>query len=134
MVTGSGPSFRTDSWMPSGPRGAREIDSRSTGGAPAGRKRSAGCRRTIAAMSRPSSTSGTAAQIQTARLGRKTSLHSLEEAHPAQLGEFALVGVEHELARITEPRLENRALSLAQHHGVRPFGARRGGSRAEHVE
>ena len=37
-------------------------------------------------------------------------LHRLEHAHPPELGEFALVRVEHELTRVTETGLDNRAL------------------------
>src|SRR6185312_320893 len=44
-------------------------------------------------------------------LSRSAILH-LEEAHPAELRELGLVGVEHVLAGIGEPELEDPALAL----------------------
>src|SRR5262245_55720617 len=48
-----------------------------------------------------------------------TSLAHLEEAHPAELGELALVRVEHEQAGVVELELDDPALALAEHGRVR---------------
>src|SRR5688572_24867921 len=89
----------------------------------------------IAAISSASSTSGSSAQTQRTRLlGVTPRSRRLEHAHPAELRELALVRVEHELPGIPEPRLENRAFPLAQHHGVRTFGRGERRARAEDVE
>src|SRR3982751_1237102 len=118
MVTGSGPSFSTARLMPSAASVAREMVSRSTGGAPAGRSRSPGCSRTIAATRRASRRSGTAAQIQVRLLGCTTTLHCFEHPHPTELGELTLMGVEHEFPGIAEPGFEDRAFPLAEHDRV----------------
>src|SRR5687767_1540673 len=135
--------------MPSDASVARSILSRSIGGIPSGRRRWAGSRRTMAATSATSSTRGTSAQIQTARdaagpvpgpggaatagLGITTRLR-FEQAHPSQFRELALVGVEHELARVAEACLENRALPLAHHHDIGALGRGERGAGAEDVE
>src|SRR5215204_5815883 len=117
--------------MPSLARVARAMVSRSTGGMPAGRSRSAGSRRTIAAISSASSSSGTATQTQSRRSRVTTHLHGLEHAHPSELGELALVCMEHELAGIAEAGLQDRALALAQHDRVGTLG---GDSRCSGLE
>src|SRR5688500_5674359 len=97
--------------------------SRSTGGAPSPRKVSAGVVWIISTSSAARSTSGTSAMSQTRAViggavavsGVTARSHGLKQPHPAQLGELALMRVEHELARIAEPRLEDRALPLTQH-------------------
>src|SRR5215475_14160669 len=48
-----------------------------------------------------------------------TSVAHLEEAHPAELGELALMRVEHEQPRVVELELEDPALALAEHDRVR---------------
>src|SRR5262245_48886392 len=57
------------------------------------------------------------------------SVDDLEEPHPAELGELGLVGVEHEPAGVGEVDLDDPALALAEHDGVRVLevvaGARR---------
>src|SRR5687767_253079 len=142
MVTGSGPSLRTDSCMPDEPRIARSITSRSTGGTPS-------CWTTPAApdrirmKSKPArSARGTTANIQTRASGTGSVTAScvtadparFEQAHPPELGEFALMGVEHEAARIAEARLENGALALTQHQRVGRFTRRQRGAGAVGVE
>src|SRR6266545_5408442 len=134
MVTGSGPSLRTARRMPSAPSEAREIVSRSTGGIAAGRSVSPGWSLTIAMMSRARSTSGTAAQNQTAGLRCTACLHGFEHAHPTQLGELALVCVEHELSRVAEAGFEHGAFSLAEHHRIGSLGGRDRGHGSEYVE
>src|SRR5690606_37634445 len=47
----------------------------------------------------------------------------VQDAHPAELRELALVRVEHELPRVVVRELEHRALPLAEHDGVRPLVA-----------
>src|SRR4029079_5981555 len=132
IVTGSGPSFITDSRMPSWPSVARSMRRRSTAGIPSGRSRHAGFRGTRAAISAASSTSGTIAASQALRVTSRS--FRAEHPHPSELGELALMGVEHEPARIAEPRLENRPLPLAQHDGVGRLAPRQRGARAEDVE
>src|SRR5688500_989973 len=48
-----------------------------------------------------------------------TSVGDLEEAHPTELRELALVRVEHEDAGVVELDLHDPALALAEHHRVR---------------
>ena len=58
-------------------------------------------------------------------LGAGACLHQplhLEEAHPAELGELADVGVEHVAARLREAQLEDPALPLRLHDRVRELG------------
>ena len=60
---------------------------------------------------------------------------TIEEPHPAQLGELGHVGVEHEVPRVLEVDLDDPALALAQHDGVgvlEPVG-RPGGVVAEEL-
>ena len=92
MVTGSGPSFSTERSMPSRPSVARSIASRSTGGAPCGRSRSAGAVRTISATSAASSTSGpsatspagqTAARRAASQVSRRASTASNMPIQPS---------------------------------------------------
>src|SRR5919109_3359129 len=45
--------------------------------------------------------------------------NDLEEAHPAELGELGLVGVEHEHAGVREVDLDDAPLSLSERDGVR---------------
>src|SRR5215207_6799451 len=128
--------------MPSLRSVARSTTSRSTGGAPSGCTSPSGPDR-ISTKSRPaSSTSGIAATSHTRLAGGWVTTVSgitawsarFEKAHPAKLGELALVGVEHELARIPEPRLDDRALALAQHQGVGGLGRRQRRAGAVGVE
>src|SRR5512134_3220120 len=89
----------------------------------------------------PSSTSGTSAASQRrpvwrAPAGARVSALTAgtlrtEKPHPPQLGELALVRMEHEVALIPEARLENRPLPLAQHQRVRVID--RAGTRARAV-
>src|SRR5687768_15485014 len=112
--------------MPEGPRTARSTTSFSTGGTPS-------CWITPAAPdrirmnSRPArSTSGRIASVQTRALGACAATVScvtarsrcFEESHPPELRELALVRVEHELARVPEAGLENRAFALTEHQRV----------------
>src|SRR5215216_264966 len=46
----------------------------------------------------------------------------LEQAHPAELGELADMGVEHELAGETVAKLQDSTLPLAEDLGVRELG------------
>src|SRR5688572_25107730 len=123
MVTGSGPSLRTESTMPSGPSCARSIASRSTGGTFPPRRRSPGLVLMMSATSIPSSTSGTIPASHSRERdhlisGVTAHPHGFEHAHPSELGEFTLVGVEHELPGIPEPGFENRPLALTEHDRV----------------
>src|SRR3954462_3249159 len=121
MVMGSEPSFMTMRRMPSAASVVRSTRSFSTGGTPAGRSRSAGRKARIAAISAARSTTGTSARMT--RLRVTAHLRGFEHPHPAQFGELALVRVEHELARVAEARLHDRAFPLAEHHGVGRFRA-----------
>src|SRR5688500_12258500 len=109
--------------MPSGPSCARSIESRSTGGTSPPCRRSPGLVRMMTATRTASSASGTIPASHRRERDHRTSgvtshLHGLEHAHPSEFGELTLVGVEHELAGIAEPRFENRALPLAEHDRV----------------
>ena len=114
-----------------GDRSTRVMASRSTGGSAWPRAAPDGPPPTMSASSAPSSTSGTSASAAVSQGERDVAtgasapmirthdaLLRPEQAHPPELGELALVRVEHEIARIAERRLENRALALAQHHRV----------------
>src|SRR5687768_9061883 len=132
MVTGSGPSLRIEMTSPSGLSRTRRIDRVSTGGAAGSFRRSAGLNISSAATTIPSSTSGIriaavsrapvagvrSTEWATPASGLTASLHRFEHPHPAQFREFALMRVEHELARVTEFRLEDDAFTLAHHDGV----------------
>src|SRR5688572_19510875 len=133
MVTGSGPSFNTDTTNPSGPSSTRENASSSTAGA-SPRTVSAGFEATIHASKPASSTSGSNANSQDLVAFAGIALDRLEHAHPAELGELALVGVEHETTGVAESGLEDRALALAQHEGVGDLGALRQRAGAVHGE
>src|SRR5688572_6738462 len=123
--------------MPSPSSVARSITRRSTGGMPSGLPMPGAPVRTSSATSPASRTSGSSAMIHGTPeppravsgatrasagafagagpvSGITAAPHGFEEAHPPQLGEFALVRVEHELAGVPEPRLEHRTLRLAQ--------------------
>ena len=128
--------------MPSEPSETRWNDSFSTGGYPAPRTASAGPLRTIHRSSPPSSSSGTSANSHVVSEPRDADasrvvvagvleasgvtarLHGAEEPHPPELRELALVRVEHEVARVTERGLENRALALAKGQRVGDLGRR----------
>src|ERR671910_1437829 len=106
--------------MPSGVNTARSTIRRSTGGAPSGCTTPRGPVRISTNRSTASSASGMTARIQT-RLADGRSIvvsgitarpRGFEEAHPPELRELALMGVEHELAGIPEAGLDNRALAL----------------------
>src|SRR5687767_4585627 len=118
--------------MPDGPSVARSITSRSIGGTPS-------CWTTPGAPDRirmnrrpASSATGRIAKIQTRAIGAgsvmtlcvTTHPRGLEEAHPSQLRELTLMSVEHEFPRIAETRLEDGALSLAEHQRVGRFARR----------
>src|SRR5688500_14410213 len=109
--------------------------SRSTGGAPSFRMASAGRHQTMNATSAAIRSTGTSAKR---RLLTAATLRARfdrpEQAHPPQLGELALVRVEHELARVAERRLEDRALPLAEHQGVGFLRRRQRRAGLEHVE
>src|SRR5688572_20637167 len=105
--------------------------------------------RTIATKSSASSTSGTSASSHPAatRLddtppsttccadsGVTARLLGAEQTHPSELRKLTLVRVEHELARIPERRLDDGALSLAQHDCVGRLGLRERGAGPEYVE
>src|SRR5215204_4231187 len=85
-------------------------------------------------MSAARSSSGTAAAIHqrardtagagtaaTCTSGVTAHLPGPEEAHPPELGKLALVRVEHEVARIPERRIQDRALALTEHDRVCDF-------------
>src|SRR6185369_10694853 len=121
--------------------------SRSTGGRFAPRTASAGRDHTIATSSAPSSTSGTSANSTLGTPGTSGTLGTLgtpgplgvtlnrpEQAHPAEFGELALMGVEHEIARIPERRLDDGPLALTQHQRVGLFARCQRRPRAEDVE
>src|SRR5262245_16805310 len=132
MVTGSGPSFITESLIPSCESTARSMRSFSTGGRPSGRRRSEGFSVTSAAISPARSTSGTSATTHVLRVTPRS--FRLEHPHPAEFRELALMRVEHERAGVAEPRFENGALALAEHHGVGALRGRQRRAGPEHVE
>src|SRR5262245_35064374 len=111
---------------------------RSTGGAFSGRSVRSGEVHTIAASRPARRTSGSTASSQDARgsggaetdgpamawgcvSGVTPPLLRTEQSHPSELRELGLVGVEHEVAGISERRLEDRALALAEHQRVGVF-------------
>src|SRR5688572_26186478 len=106
--------------MPSGPSCARSMESRSTGGTAPPRRRSPGLVFTTTATSTARSASGARAASHKRGAdhwisGVTAHLYGFEQAHPAQLGELALVRMEHELSRISESCLDDGALALAEH-------------------
>src|SRR5262245_9138769 len=123
MVEGSGPSLSTETTISPGASSARSMRSTSTGGA-SPRRRSAGPERTIQARSAARATSGRAPRASERRVSRRTAglldlrhrrqVLGLEHPHPAELGELALVGVEHELAGVAEGGLQDGPLALAE--------------------
>src|SRR5690606_32424398 len=137
-VTASGPPFTTLTTISPG-RGSvmRSIVSSSTGGN-ACRKTPAGPRRRNATTAAASKMSGATPLTQigsgaarrsprpTATCARASGIGVLahvQDAHPAELRELALVRVEHERPRMMVRELEHRALALAEHDGVRPLVA-----------
>src|SRR5215207_11498410 len=54
--------------------------------------------------------------------GCRLSSDNLEEAHPAEIGELGLVGVEHEHAAVREAHLEDAALALDHANRVGEVG------------
>src|SRR5829696_8691476 len=145
MVTGVGPLFTTRTRSSPGRGSAmRSMESSSTGGKLL-RKTPTGPKRRKPPTSRASSSSGPAAfsQGETPPLwersgggaagpagggvrgaagggvqgasGTGPSL-DVEHARPPELGELALVRVEHVLPRVLEGELQHRPLALAEHH------------------
>ena len=68
------------------------------------------------------------------RDGRRCSLADLEVAHPAELGELGLVGVEHEQAGVREAHLADSALALHLGDGVGELGGLKARAGREVVE
>src|SRR5690606_12198163 len=137
-VTASGPPFTTLTTISPG-RGSvmRSIVRSSTGGK-ACRKTPTGPRRRNATTAAASRMSGATPLTQVgsgaarrsprpttacARASDIGTLAHIQDAHPAQLRELALVRVEHERPRVIVRELEHRALALAEHDGVRPLVA-----------
>src|SRR6185295_10411953 len=117
MVEGSGPSLSTETVISPGASSTRWRRSTSTGGT-SPRTASAGPERTIQASSPARRASGSSASAaRRAVSGFTGGPPGQEEAHPTQLGELALVSVEHEAAGVAERGLQDRPLPLAQHQG-----------------
>src|SRR5918997_5734586 len=136
--TGSGPSFRTVSSIRPGSSTVRSTASASAGGPcrsprpgpPSAEK--APIAATISSNgTSPSSHAGarrvmpraSPAVAWPASISGPPLVGHLEEAHPPELGELRLVGVEHVLARVREAHLEDPALTLTEHHGVGELAA-----------
>src|SRR5687767_6496028 len=128
--------------MPEESSTARSITSRSIGGTPScwttpGTPDRNRMNRRPARIAR-----GTIAKIQSRAAGARSARVScvtshpgrLEETHPAQLRELALMGVEHELPRIAEGGLEDGALALTEHERVGLFARVQRRARAIGIE
>src|SRR6266850_4396385 len=61
-------------------------------------------------------------------------LHGTEEAHPPELRELALMGVEHEVTGVAERRFDDRPLTLTEHYGVGLLRRRQRRASPEDVE
>ena len=123
IVTSSRWGFLTWMRISPGRSSTRRTSSSSAGGGlPPTRSTTRSPWETTTATASASRTSGHERPQAPPELARgRADLHyvlHLEVAHPAELGELRLVGVEHERARVGEADLEDTALALALHDGV----------------
>src|ERR671918_110696 len=118
MSTASGPSLRSVRSISLGRSSVRSMASSSAGGpvrspSPAPSRTANSTPATAIRRRGTSPSSHVGAPPNPLRVAARASTsHHLEEAGPAQLGELAHVGVEHVLAGIWKPQLEDAALAL----------------------
>src|SRR5687767_984879 len=128
IVTGSMPPLTTWSRTMLGPGSSTLwIVNSSIGGALRSRP-------TPRASRKPSRPTRTATTMAPATIPARLPRGDIEEPHPSELGEFALVRVEHELPRMPELELQDVALALAEHDGVGELVGLEPGAGAVQVE